>query len=977
MHDLLLLRPKHSTAERLQEDWFFGQGTGSFLTRWRKRTKANPAVYLSGFCLFWLVWTLAYMQASHFHALPASALHTAPHIAFSAVVFGVILFPRHQWWLPTLLFTALFGLSLLSPEMQLYRGSNTGMVLGVGAYALNLSLGLLTAHLALRFAPRLANTIPRVSEDVAILGMVFVALPIVALSIHLSEWALAQFIPLSWPYGMAPMDGFDHGTGTLLQVLHRGVRGGIVTATLLVLFIRPPSASELRLFLLTLPFFGMGFMVYLTFGMRFPELQLAIVMLAYVVLLPLAVSATTIMLVIYPFSVWSGIFIRPWEGDDPARSLSEGLSSIVIALIAIQMIVHLQAAIHGRRRAIHMMRLEKMQNIAEVGRFAFSPANGIIRLDIVAQNLTGAQALAPLDDFLDRFDTESGIKLRDVLSNHCDVSQSLILHHPACPDSPASDIKLYLWEDVNQVEGAIFHGYVINVTTEQNLRAALAQAEKAAQAKSMFLATMSHEMRTPLHGLIASLDLIEEARLNDGNRALLKTARDCSMRALTQVDDVLELNRLGESRETPEILRPVSIAADIIEELGILASQSHNQMSLIANGPFDDHQFEGYPIAFARALYNLAVNAVKFTQGGRITIRLSLARTAPREFNLKVSVEDTGAGIAPADQQRIFANFETATRSEISANSGSGLGLPIVKLAVERQGGTIQLSSTLGVGSCFTFTVPVKVLQSSVGKLPANTPAAIAAPADLLKDVLVVDDNEINLTVMKAMVERIGHRVEVARNGQEAADMANLKGYDVILMDFSMPVMDGPTSARMIRLSGGPSAHSLIIGVTAMIEASGGAHVGMMDDVLIKPVSLQELDDTLRNTVTDPIRTQLIHEQQDTPSDQMTTIIAELTESVGAETALRFVEDTLSDVATALQAIRSKDMPPKDKSDIIHKAVGSTGVIGFLDLSDALSKAESIARSLRDPGLTDLGHTIAHLLDTAQNDLTHFRKQVL
>lgn len=509
------------------------------------------------------------------------------------------------------------------------------------------------------------------------------------------------------------------------------------------------------------------------------------------------------------------------------------------------------------------------------------------------------------------------------------------------------------------------------VSAESKLLEALKKAEQAAQAKSMFLSTMSHEMRTPLHGLMASLDLIEESRLSALNRKLLKTAHDCSARALMQVNDVLELARLGESSETREEFQPASIAADIVGELRPLANRADNRIELTTDGPFDRYVFEGLPIAFSRALYNLAGNAVKFTENGRIDIRLILKGEPEGEMLLRVEVEDTGVGIAPENQGRIFENFETANRSEISSTTGTGLGLPIAKLAVERQGGKLALSSAPGVGTRFCFTIPIKVarpMERPDGRAHSRHPAAeaqvpVAAEA---KGVLIVDDNDVNLTLMAEMVRRMGHRHDTAVNGQEAVEKAAKSAFDVILMDFSMPVMDGPSAATAIRHSQGASAQAVIIGVTALIEAeSGQGGAAVMDEILVKPVSYQTLDEMIRDTRHDPERT-MPPEVQEPDEIDPAQALEELCQMVGKDVALQLVQEALADAARAIEAMVAPDLPLTEKGLIVHKAIGPTALLGFSELSETLIEAERATAAGRDPAETDLPNMVHGLLEEAR-----------
>jgi len=230
--------------------------------------------------------------------------------------------------------------------------------------------------------------------------------------------------------------------------------------------------------------------------------------------------------------------------------------------------------------------------------------------------------------------------------------------------------------------------------------------------------------------------------------------------------------------------------------------------------------------------------------------------------------------------------------------------------------------------------------------------------------------------LMTEMVRRMGHKPETATNGQEALDKAGTEAFDVILMDFSMPVMDGPTAAKMIRASGGPSARAVIIGVTALI----GAHTGdeqavAMDNILTKPVGQEHLARAIRDTRRDETAEITLEDQDEnddedllTESRDAATMLHDLGEMVGHDTALRLVSTTLSDAEAAFAAMTDPMLSLDDKVLIIHKAVGSTGFIGLEELTETLSEAETLARAGTDPGTSDLVPAARALLQEARND---------
>lgn len=532
-------------------------------------------------------------------------------------------------------------------------------------------------------------------------------------------------------------------------------------------------------------------------------------------------------------------------------------------------------------------------------------------------------------------------------------------------------VELSLTEDKDLDGSPIVLGFIRDISAqvkaEEGLRNALAQAqamaaeaEKHAAAKGTFLATMSHEMRTPLHGLIASLDLIDDTPLEGDNIRFLKTARDCSARALKQVNDVLEFTRLGESNEHPDSFSPDDIVAGIINELRPLARSQGTELVSEFHGFENPPALFGRPFAFSRALYNLAGNAVKFTRNGRVTIQLALEKSRDGSLVLHAAVADTGVGIAPDDQKRIFQKFETSVRSEISDVTGTGLGLPIAAIAVEKMGGSLQLSSTLGFGSRFYFSIPLEsegsVRHSDVPK--EDTPESIGQ-----MNVLVVDDNEVNVTLMTEMVKRLGHVATPARNGQEAVDLANSATFDFIFMDFSMPIMDGPEAAKRIRAGNGLSSNAVIIGVTALITANDDDKSDLtkaMDTVLIKPVGQSELEKALRTYAAKVShKTQEIGEPEFESGDDDedidgSEIFDDLVLTMGEHTGFRLIAATLHDAEDAVEAMEEIGGDLAERALRIHKAVGSTGMTGMSALSQTLSAAEVLALDGGDPSQTHL-----------------------
>lgn len=517
--------------------------------------------------------------------------------------------------------------------------------------------------------------------------------------------------------------------------------------------------------------------------------------------------------------------------------------------------------------------------------------------------------------------------------------------------------------DFNMMDERIFIVFITDVSeqvaAEERLKAARQEAEQLAAAKSMFLATMSHEMRTPLHGVIASLELLDFSALSDDNESLIKTARDCSERALLQINEILDLIRLGENREPDSVFSPEELSRSIVQELTPLAKEKGNEILLQVSGT-SEGRYVGAPSAFARAIYNLAGNAVKFTQNGTITVSLDFQPGWDGGTRLSVAVADTGIGIAPEDQQRIFEEFETLESG--GSNVGTGLGLAIAKMAIARLGGDLHLESQPGEGSRFFFDVHLES-DHMVGEERAAQPVEVESHVGEMSRILLVDDNQVNRTLMSRMVERLGHHVETASDGREAVEMAAATHYDLILMDVSMPVMNGLEATRAIRKAGA-SRNTVILGVTALVSRDDPELRSCgMQEVLGKPMKLGDLEAAFARHLA-------IYDDDDEDEDEAEgdsfDPMQALSVLVGQDTAHALVRQCFEDAQLALESLRDTELETTERARVIHSAVGSTGLVGLRLLSDALSRSERAVLSDDALDLSELADEVAEEMASAR-----------
>lgn len=503
------------------------------------------------------------------------------------------------------------------------------------------------------------------------------------------------------------------------------------------------------------------------------------------------------------------------------------------------------------------------------------------------------------------------------------------------------------------------------LAVESALREARDAAEKSATARARFLAVMSHEMRTPLHGVVAALDLMARGTLDEAQRRLVRIAQTSGQNALEQVEDLLDLARRDDhAAETPVAFDPVALCAEIAENARPLAAERGNRILLDLpkrGGPKGDGpgRVLGLRRAFVAAVGNLMGNAVKFTEGGRITLTLRHGRAEDGAVLLDLAVADEGVGIAPEDQKRIFEDFETLDSSLTRAEGGTGLGLGIARRAVTALGGRIELESAPGAGSTFRFSVRMQPAPEAV-EAPGTVAEAVeagttppAGPGRRLA-VLVADDNPINLLLMQEMLVRLGHEAVAVADGAGAVAAAAERGFDAILMDVSMPGMDGLEATARIR-AGGPSAASPVIAVTAhsLPEDVAQIRAAGIAEVLTKPIRLDVLERALSALAPNgPQGTRPsggpaapVNGAEDPLLDP--EVVADACALLSPARRVAAIDAFEAEYAAARAAIGSGagngSANGATAADRLHRLAGGAAVLGAFRLSRRLSEAEAQA----------------------------------
>jgi signal transduction histidine kinase/CheY-like chemotaxis protein len=373
-------------------------------------------------------------------------------------------------------------------------------------------------------------------------------------------------------------------------------------------------------------------------------------------------------------------------------------------------------------------------------------------------------------------------------------------------------------------------------------RAAQAKAQAANQAKSDFLATISHEIRTPLNSILGFAALVhDDPSLSTENRRRLDLV-DRAGRSLAEiVSDLLDFAKVEAGRLDLRV-EPVSPAALLRDAVAIIAPAAQAKgLALSVRVETTDDGDETTLLALdetrlRQVLLNLLANALKFTAEGQVSARLTIG---PAPGDLRFEIADTGIGIAPDVQARLFRRFSQADSSISRSYGGAGLGLAISKALVTQMGGEIGVDSTPGEGSRFWLTLSAQVVAPAAATETA--PARIAAPRSAR--VLLVDDHPMNRELGHALLTLAGCDVSTANDGAEALAAAGLGGFDLILMDVHMPGMDGLAAARAIRALPGPQASVPIIALSAdaLPEQIARCRAAGMNDHVAKPIRREEL----------------------------------------------------------------------------------------------------------------------------------------
>lgn len=504
----------------------------------------------------------------------------------------------------------------------------------------------------------------------------------------------------------------------------------------------------------------------------------------------------------------------------------------------------------------------------------------------------------------------------------------------------------------------LWNGYWADITEQRQLETALQEAKEAAEAgnraKSIFLATMSHEIRTPMNGVLGMLELLSLTSLDAGQRTTLEIVRESGKSLLRIIDDILDFSKIEAGKL--EVRPAVASIASTVKAVSNIFSGIASSKCLDLKCSVDPQISPAVvvdPMRLRQILNNFLSNALKFTAKGGIEIKAELVGRADGRDHVRFSVTDTGIGISPEDQARLFQPFTQAASAITPRSGGTGLGLSICQRLAKMMGGSIQMLSAVGVGTTMILdlSLPIadpKALSADNAIAPSDsmrttqmrrTAPDVASAQSEGTLVLLADDHPTNRSLLVRQINMLGYAAESAENGLEALDKWKSGRFSIVITDCNMPEMNGYELARRIRALESENGSKRIPIIACTANALGGeaeiCFAAGMDDYLAKPAELNDLARKLDQWL--PIAAVPVLDR---------SVLAALTNGdVSAEREILMEFRRVNDVDAAMlkRAVDQSDIAQVTTS--AHRIKGASRMIGAVEFAAICERLEHAGRN--------------------------------
>lgn len=503
---------------------------------------------------------------------------------------------------------------------------------------------------------------------------------------------------------------------------------------------------------------------------------------------------------------------------------------------------------------------------------------------------------------------------------------------------------------------------------EEETRRAREAAEEANRSKSEFLAIVSHEVRTPMDGIIGLTSLLMRTQLDREQLQFARGIQESSERLLILTNEILEFSRLeaGRLQTTPAPFDLPHLVNGLVVTTRVLVGAKHVDVRLDLSDDVPTW-LEGDATRLHQVMHNLLANASKFTEAGTIALCIRALEKDDHSARLRVEIRDTGPGISPEVQSRLFTPFEQGSSSVARRYGGTGLGLAISRRLIDLMGGRIGCDSVVGIGTTFWFEVTLPLAEAP--QREDEKPFASIMPVGRTLDVLVAEDTPTSQLVIRSMLMKLGHRPRIVADGVEAVAAMRLGRYDLVLMDLQMPNMDGIEATREIRALASGASQTPIIALTAQADVATRERIAAagMNEHLSKPITIERLEAMLASLDTGPAA--VTGNPPDSPTsgeigaegvDQPLldeAVFASLRDAVGEEAFGHLVSELLADAEDALDSL-ARGLEAGDEPGLVRTAHKLSGIFGQFGLTAAARLATAVETAENSGIRVQLGHDL-------------------